>query len=248
MKKFLYCVLAAFLVQIILTVLSFQHLTWWQALLASFLLFVTQFRVLAWIAKFLFVGFLRRAEEEVKQLANPQLLDNAQIILHAIEPSPLPRQLAYALENPILTEQQRAEQAADYAGLGWHAIDVTVVPHSPTDQAASRSWQPFALSLIPIDSTPSQRSLVQMVSGREGETRQEDCAEGYDLHELRLQYGKEFLPLHELPDGYACEGPQRLQFIVGVPKEQAVLKFAYHGVTFGRLELYVPASRSLLAE
>ena len=162
-----------------------------------------------------------------------------------LNPAALPRQLAYHLEDPGLREEERDEQEAEYGKLGWHAIDVTVVPRKAEDPEASNRWQPFTLSLLPIDRKPTQHSMVEVVSGQET-PHEEDSTEGYTLHELRVHYGKEFVEFRQLPEGYDMAGPQRLRFIVGVPREQAVLHFAYHGVTFGRVELHVTGGRGLL--
>lgn len=245
MKKFMYCLLAALLIHIILTVLAFQHLAWWQAILASLLLFIVLFRLLVWVAKLLFIRFIRRSEEQALRMANPHLLENAQLILHSIVPSALPRQIAYALNNPDLTPQQRADQEAEYHQLAWHEIDVTIVPDSPTDSHQGRQWIPSYLTLIPIDARPATSS---MADGLQGNKEQEGCTNTYALHDLDIYQGRDFRPLREAAENFQVEGPQRLRFTVGVPREQAVLKFAYHRATFGRLELHVPMKRALLEE
>lgn len=246
MKKFMYCLLAALLIQIILTVLAFQHLEWWQAILASFLLFMVMVRLLVWVAKLLFVRFLRRTQEDTLRAANPHLLENAQFILHSISPSALPRHLAYALDNPDLTDAQRSEQYAEYNQLGWHEIEVTIIPNTPTDPKLGRAWRPYYLSLLPYDATPPSSSLIQLVKGGSVPTNEGDCPQTFELHDLSILRDKGFRLLQDDADIRPIEGPQRLRFIVGIPREQSLLKFLYQNVTFGRLELHVPANRPLL--
>jgi len=244
MKTFKYCLLGAFLTQIILTVLAFQHLAWWQAILASFLLFIILIRLLVWTAKVLFMRFLRRADAETVRAANPHLLEQAQVILHSITPSAMPSQLANSLDNPFLSDVQRAEQEEEYSHLGWHAIEVTIVPNTPADPTLGRTWIPSRLALLPFDASPPSPSF-KVLKGSDaiikGERRQV-----YELHELSIMRNDQYQLLKDDFNSYRVEGPQRLHFIAGIPREQSLLKFLYHHVTFGRLELHLPARQTLL--
>lgn len=243
MKKFIYCLLAALLTQIILTVLAFQHLTWWQAVLASFVLFYVLIRLLVWAAKFLFMRFLRHAEDEALRAANPHLLEKAQVILHSITPSSLPSQFTYALDDPDLTDVDRDEQDAEYGKLGWHAIEVTIVPSTPTDPNLGLTWIPSHLSLLPYDADPPASSIVQLVKRGAATAKEGDGQQRYELHELSILQNDEYHLIKDDFNNYRVEGPQRLRFIVGIPRDQSLLKFLYHRVAFGRLEIHLPTRR-----
>src|SRR5260221_3723290 len=243
MKKFIYCVLAALLAQIILTVLAFQHLAWWQAVPASFVLFFVLIRLLVWAAKFLFMRFIRRAEEQARRAANPHLLEKAQVILHSITPSAMPSQLAYALDDPTLTNADREEQEAEYGKLGWHAIEVTIVPNTPTDPNLGLNWIPSHLSLLPYDADPPRSSMIQLMKRGAASTNEGEGQRTYELHELSILRNDEFQLLTEDVNNYRVEGSQRLRFIVGIPRDQSLLKFLYHRVAFGRLELHLSTRR-----
>ena len=205
--------LAGLLLFVVLTIVAFVYLDWWQALIVVLAVIVA---IVAGV-KYLLRNIGRMLSDNMIKLfeVKSQVLRGAEAQVHSVEGTPPPPPPA----NPC--SYDTTPHPANY-----YRIEVTIIP------AAARGpmshWDLDDLRLIPFD-TPAT-SLKEMAD--EGSAD----AEGYDLQDVKIMGEGRFVDATE----GKYEGAQQLRLLVGVPPHVRALKFRYYSEQFGHIELPPP--------
>ena len=228
MMKILRLVLVGFLIFVVLTVLAFVYLEWWQALivvLVMMLAIVASIRFLIKnLGKMLTDGMIKMFE------VKSQVLRDAEIDLHSVVPVARPASFDSNCdddddecdedgEEPVAKPATTVKPAANF-----YSVDVTIKPKPAT--GPMHAWDLSDLRLVSYD-TP-QRSLKDMEDADEGES--------YDFHDVKVMQGGEFGD----DEQGKYEGAQHVRFTIGVPPHVRELKFQYYAEQFGRVQLPPP--------
>ncbi len=224
-SRFLYLILADIFVYFTVTVAAFVYLEWWQAVLAS----LTAFLFVVIASKLLIKSMIRTTfsnlGDSMKGLLDvkSKVLRGASVDVHAVRPSAPPTDVLERADDPDLAEFDRAEAAADLQNLRWYEIEATIFPDAKHG-GPMHGWDLDDLRLVPAG-TPEPRPL--------GDSANEDDDVELHLMNLRIVIDGEALQ----PGDSKVQGPQRLKFAVGAPRDIRELTFRYYFEQFGRVRL-----------
>ena len=212
--------LAAVALFVLIAVLAFVYLKWWQALLVCAAVLVA-FYIAVRVAIRMFIRGIGSAVSGVLERRG-EVLRGAAVQVHSIEPAATP------------ASQQQIED---------FRIDLTIRPMPPATPGpgASRNvttlspaelWSPAELVLVPYDEPVAAEDaanvppMVKMMRQFTAGYRLEEVTEPDD-------------PTGSPEIGQVTEGPRakRFSFLVGVPAEVRELKFKYYGESFGHIVL-----------
>jgi hypothetical protein len=226
MLKILRYLLCGFLIFVVLTVLAFVYLKWWQALIVVLAMIVTIAVSIRYLIKNL--GKMLTSSMIKMFEVKSQVLRDAEIDLHSVVPVTKPAERE-ALKNPLDectddSEEPAAKSAATPALMNHYSIDVTIKPKPVTGPMSH--WDLSDLRMVSSD-TP-QKALKDMDDA--------DGTEGYDFHDVKVMTNGEFGD----DDQGKYEGPQHIRVTVGVPPHVRELKFQYYAEQFGRVPLPPP--------
>jgi hypothetical protein len=220
--RIFYLILAALFVFLVGTVAAFYYLEWWQAILASGVMFL----LIVFSAKLLIQTAIGRFGEKFKEMMDAQsrVLRGATVDVHAVRPTAPPRELLEAADDPDADEYDRAEAAADLQNLRWYEIELTVFP-DPAAAGPVKYWDLYQLQLVPGNAPPPGPM------GAYGDD--EDDPREVTVHGVQKVEDGEAV---DVEDGNVT-GPQRLRLTAGVPRGVKGLKFQYQFEQFGEVRL-----------
>lgn len=237
MSSFCLLGLTALFIQIVVTIAAFEALAWWQAIIVSLLCFVLLARIGGLIGRHLVKRVVRYlvvdAVERFGQVANASVLENAEVVVHSVRPSPLPLTWRHVLAAQNLTGQERTnleQQARDWA---WYAFDVSVYPHSrgPVQlDSHDAAWNPADLRLTPSEAPPLSGFCAENGTGETTQLYDMGIFQDGAVQPLSDERGRRL-------SGDGVVGPQRLQFVAGLPRTRNRWKFTYWGVAFGDIRV-----------
>jgi hypothetical protein len=214
MLKLLRVVLAGFLTFIVLTVLAFVYLEWWQALIVVLAMIVAIVMGVRLIIRSL--GHML-GESMIKLFdVKSQVLRGAEAEVHSVVPTAAPATDA--------DEESDAPRDADY-----FRIDVTIKPAKNT--GPMNHWDLDDLRVVPSDAP----AMTMQAMSDEGV---ENIA-GYSLQRVQVLIDGQFMD--DAQGKY--QGAQHIQALVGVPPHLRELKFQYYAEQFGRITLPPPLPR-----
>ena len=221
-----YLILAALFTFIVATVAAFVYLERWQALLAS----ATTFLVLVFGTKF----YITRSLGNLKNLAKgmfdgkSRVLRNSTADIHAVKPTEIPesiREWAAKVSDRGNEEDFDDDDRADAQALlhdsQWVEIEATIFPDA-SQAKEMQLWDVDDLRLVPFDAPKTSFSNPD----------NDDDVE-FELHDLVLMRDGEAIR----SDDSKLQGPQRVRFKVGVPRDVRELKFKYYFEQFGHIKL-----------
>ncbi len=219
-----YLILAALFTFIVVTVAAFVYLEWWQALLAS----ATTFLLLVIWTKF----YITRSLGNLKNLAKglfdgkSSVLRNSTADIHTVKPTEIPtsvREWAAKVNDrgneEDFDDDDRADAEALLYDCQWVEIEATIFPDA-SQAKEMQLWDVDDLRLVPFDAPKSSFG------------NQDDDAE-FELHDLVVMRDGEAVQ----SDDSKFQGPQRVRFKVGVPRDVRELKFKYYFEQFGHIKL-----------
>ena len=216
--KFVYLILGGLFVFVVATVAAFAYLDWWQAILASLATFLLILLVGRQMVRSTFRNLKSMAEGMFTQKS--QALRGATVEVHAVRPTAVPEEARPDVRQVVDADDDPAD-VADYGNYQWCEIEATVFPQTGSSPTFAR-WDIDSLVLVPIGA-----ARLEFLGS------DDDDAPQFDLLNVRLVADGEAVE----PGGEAVVGPQRLRFVVGVPRGTRLLKFQYFLEQFGRVEL-----------
>ncbi len=225
-QRILGYILAGFFTFVVATVAAFVYLEWWQAILVSFFTFlfliaVARIWVLTAVGK---LGNLAKLMFESKSA----VLRGAGIQVHSVHPCDPPANLIEASNQlPAAPEDEGEAEVArelheELHNRNWFQIEATIFP-VPGQKTAMTHWDIDDLRIVPIDARP-----FSWKDEDDGNDENE-----FSLHDLQIVSEG----VATMPEDSKFEGPQRLQFRVGVPKNVREVKFQYYFEQFGKIPL-----------
>ena len=219
--KFTYLILGSLFVFVVATVAAFVYLDWWQAILASLATFLTLVFVAKQVIRSTFRNLRKVAEGMFTQKS--ATLRGATVEVHAVRPTEMPSELRAEVREAVdaLDDDEESDGTPDYENYQWCEVEVTVFPQTGSSATFAR-WDIDSLVLVPIDAPK-----LEFLGSDDAEAPQ------FDLLNVRIVADG----AASEPDGESLIGPQRVRFVVGVPRGTRLLKFQYFLEQFGRVEL-----------
>jgi hypothetical protein len=214
-------VVIAILLFVIITVVSFVYLPWWQALLIALALIAAFFVGLRFIIKSFMdnLGKSMLGMFEVKA----RVLRGATAEVHAVEAVPRPPAEVVNQDGEDADDDDDDDEE-DERDLAYYRIDFTLRP-AATDGPMTH-WDLDDLCVADVSAKPISLDP-------KSET---DPGEGFHFEQVQVYDGGKFQP----DDQGKYAGQKRLNVIVGVPPELRELKFRYYTEDFGRIVLPAP--------
>ena len=214
--------LAALFAFVVVTVAAFVYLEWWQAILAS----AATFLLMIFGAKLLIRTAIGRVGEFAKEMfrTKSRALQGATVDVHHIHPTSAPEELEQLADSDDPEDDQfdRAEARAEVDENNWYEVEVTIFP-DPNSPGPMTHWDLDDLRLVPLDAPPPDPFGM-------GENEPPD---EFPLRDVELIENG----VASSPDESKLQGPQRLRFVVGVPKTLRAVKFQYYFEHFGMIRL-----------
>ena len=221
-----YLILAALFTFIVVTVAAFVYLEWWQALLAS----ATTFLLIVIGARFLVHRTIGNMMNLAKGMfdGKSSVLRNSTADIHSVKPTEIPKSIReWAAKvsdrgnDDDFDDDDRADAQALLHDSHWVEIEATIFPDA-SQAKEMQLWDVDDLRLVPFDAAESAF----------GNQDNDDDAE-FELHDLVLMRDGEAIR----SDDSKLQGPQRVRFKVGVPRDVRELKFKYYFEQFGHIKL-----------
>jgi hypothetical protein len=231
-QRIAFVLLAAVFVFFTGSAAAFAYLEWWQAILASLLLFAGVVTVTKSIIRLLVRRAFRGATAFGGGLEGMmsgmfrekgRALHNATATLHSVVPTVAPATEVNGDSEAEFEETATALQSRDgdpAPPLRWFAFDVTVTPDR-VRHSQFALWSIDDLVLVPGDAVVGE-GLEDLSSSDE-----------YPLDNVRLVNGPEPGEL----DGGKIAGPGRLRFTAGIAGGVRAVKFRYYFEAFGHNRL-----------
>lgn len=219
-----YLILAALFTFIVATVAAFVYLEWWQALLVS----ATTFVLLVIGARFLVYRTIGNMMNLAKGLFDGKsgVLRNSTADIHTVKPTEIPASVQeWAAKvsdrgnETDFDDDDRADAQALIHDSHWVEIEATIFPDA-SQAKGIQLWDVDDLRLVPFDTPESS------FGNRDDESE-------FELHDLVVMREGEAVQ----SDDSKLQGPQRLRFKVGVPRDVRELKFKYYFEQFGHIKL-----------
>ena len=219
--KFTYLILGSLFVFVVATVAAFVYLDWWQAILASLGTFLSLVFIAKQVIRSTFRNLRKVAEGMFTQKSAS--LRGATVEVHAVLAAPMPDEVRAEVREALdaADGDDESGDTPDYENYQWCEVEATVFPQAGSATTFAR-WDIDSLVLVPIDAPK-----LEFLSSDDAEAPQ------FDLLNVRLVADGTATE----PDGESLIGPQRLRFVVGVPRGTRLLKFQYFLEQFGRVEL-----------
>ena len=224
--KIAYLLLAALFTFIVATVAAFVYLEWWQALLVSAMTFL----LIVLGARFLVHRTIGNMMNLAKGLFDGKsgVLRNSTADIHTVKPTEIPqsvREWAAKVSDRGNEKDFDGEDRADAQALlhdsHWVEIEATIFPDA--NQATEMQlWDVDDLRLVPFDAPESAFG-----------NQDNDANAEFELHDLVVVRDGEAIQ----SDDSKLQGPQRVRFKVGVPRDVRELKFKYYFEQFGHITL-----------
>ena len=219
-------VVISLLLFVIITVVSFVYLQWWQALLITLAMIAAFFVGLRFIIKSFMdnLGKSMLGMFEVKA----RVLRGATAEIHAVEAVPRPPAEVIdqdGSDDDDDDEDEDEDAEEDERELAYYRIDFTLRP--PAEQGGPMThWDLSDLCVTDVAAKP-----ISLDPNSES-----DPGEGFHFEHVQIYDDGKFQPDNQ--GKYA--GEKRLNVIVGVPPELRELKFRYYTEDFGRIVLPPP--------
>lgn len=222
-------VVISVLLFVIITVVSFVYLQWWQALLITLAMIAAFFVGLRFIIKSFMdnLGKSMLGMFEVKA----RVLRGATAEVHAVEAVPRPPAEVIDEDGEDVDDDDDDDEAEDddedERELAYYRIDFTLRPPAAAEGPMTH-WDLSDLCVADISAKP-----ISLDPNSES-----DPGEGFHFEQVQVHDGGKFQP----DDQGKHAGEKRLNVIVGVPPELRELKFRYYTEDFGRVVLPAPLS------
>ena len=219
-----YLILAALFTFIVVTVAAFVYLEWWQALLVS----ATTFVLLVIGARFLVHRTIGNMMNLAKGLfdGTSSVLRNSTADIHTVKPTEIPTSVRDWVakvndrgSGDDFDDDDRADAQALLHDSHWVEIEATIFPDA-SQAKGMQLWDVDDLRLVPFDTPKSSFG------------NQDNDVE-FELHDLVVMRDGEAVQ----SDDSKLQGPQRVRFKVGVPRDVRELKFKYYFEQFGHIKL-----------
>ena len=233
--------LAAVALFVLIAVLAFVYLKWWQALLVCAAVLVA-FYIAVRVAIRMFIRGIGSAVSGVFERRG-EVLCGAAVQVHSVEPANTPASQQQLEDFRAVRQAQEPGYTSPEAPRVYYRIVLTIRPMPPATPGpgASRNvttlspaelWSPAELVLVPYDEPVAAEDaanvppMVKMMRQFTAGYRLEEVTEPDD-------------PTGSPEIGQVTEGPRakRFSFLVGVPAEVRELKFKYYGESFGHIVL-----------